>query len=120
MIFYDFPKCTIEPIMYNDNEGSLHIVLKITHYVNVPPWKGNPVDCMSDLDYYGYVSLEWEVDEATFYPNDESLTGYSIDKNIVLDLLSLSERDDIQTYLERFMKEIDRGDESDVICHFIG
>ena len=120
MIFYDFPKCTIEPIMYNDKEGSLHIVLKITHYVIVPPWKGNPVDCMSDLDYYGYVSLEWEVDEATFYPNDEGCAKISIDKNIVLDLLSLSERDDIQSYLESFMADIDRGDESDVICHFIG
>lgn len=120
MIFYDFPECTIEPIMYNDYEGSLRIVLKITHYIIVPPWKGNPVDCMSDLDFYGYVSLEWEVAEATFYPNDESLDGCPIDKSVVLDLLSLSERDDIQAYLESFMADIDRGDESDVICHFIG
>ena len=120
MIFCDFPECTIEHIRYNDYEGSLRLVLRITHYVIVPPWKGNPVDCMSDLDYYGYVSLEWEVDEATFYPNDEGCAEIPIDKNIVFDLLSLSERDDIQAYLESFMADIDRGDESDVICHFIG
>lgn len=120
MTKFDYPKYILEPFIYNNDEGSLHIVLKVTHYVIVPPWKGNPVDCMSDLDFFGYVSLEWEVAEATFYPNDEGCAKISIDKNIVLDLLSLSERDDIQAYLENFMQDIDRGDESDIICHFIG
>ena len=36
----------------------------------VPPWRGNPYECPSDLDYYGYSVVEYDIlkmDEKTSF-----------------------------------------------------
>ena len=36
-------------------------LVEMTYYVNVKPWKGSAHNCPSDLDYYGYTEVEFEV-----------------------------------------------------------
>ena len=33
----------------------------VTHFEHTPPWRGHPHECPSDLDYYGYTELEYNV-----------------------------------------------------------
>lgn len=30
-------------------------------YIKVPPWKGSVMTCPSDLDYYGYTDISYEI-----------------------------------------------------------
>jgi len=34
---------------------------EITHYRNVKPWRGSAQSCPSDLDWYGYTEIEFEL-----------------------------------------------------------
>jgi hypothetical protein len=34
---------------------------KVTYYNKVKPWKGCISNCPSDMDYYGYTEIEYEV-----------------------------------------------------------
>jgi len=35
--------------------------IEVTSYNYTPPWRGNPHECPSDLDYYGYIEAEYIV-----------------------------------------------------------
>jgi len=34
---------------------------KVTSFLRVPAWKGSAHNCPSDLDYYGYTEIEFEL-----------------------------------------------------------
>ena len=71
--FETIPHYVISPYVYNEREGDLAIHSKITDYLYIPPWSGNIMDCHSDLDYYGYENMEWDVDYCVFYDYDENV-----------------------------------------------
>ena len=39
-----------------------------TYVLVVPPWKGSAHTCPSDLDYYGYAEVEFDVYDRKGYP----------------------------------------------------
>lgn len=41
----------------------VEIDVNIAHYLHVPPWNGNMLDCPSDLDATGYTEVEYEIVE---------------------------------------------------------
>ena len=41
--------------------GGLPCQIAVTDFLEVPPWRGNPYDCPSDRDWYGYSYVEWEI-----------------------------------------------------------
>lgn len=40
----------------------------VTHFKVVPPWKGSPRSCPSDLDYTGYTDFEYQIHDRKGYP----------------------------------------------------
>lgn len=40
----------------------------ILTYIKVPPWKGSAMSAPSDLDYYGYTDLEYDILDRKGYP----------------------------------------------------
>jgi hypothetical protein len=34
---------------------------RVESFTHVEPWKGNIMDCPSDMDYYGYTECEWSI-----------------------------------------------------------
>lgn len=36
-------------------------VVKVTYFNKVKPWSGPPENCQSDLDWYGYTEVEYEL-----------------------------------------------------------
>ena len=40
----------------------------IESFNDVPPWKGSASTCPSDVDYYGYVDIEWFLIDRKGYP----------------------------------------------------
>ena len=69
--FETIPPYVISPFTYEQREGELAIHAKIEDYLYIPPWNGNIMDCTSDLDYYGYENLDWDVDYCVFYDEDK-------------------------------------------------
>ena len=47
----------------NGQIEDIEIDVNITHYLRVPPWNGNMLDCPSDLDATGYTEVEYEIVE---------------------------------------------------------
>lgn len=47
----------------NGQIEDIEIDVNITHYLHVPPWNGNMLDCPSDLDATGYTEVEYEIVE---------------------------------------------------------
>lgn len=71
--FETIPPYVLSPFTYEQREGELAIHAKIEDYLYIPPWKGNIMDCNSDLDCYGYENLDWDVDYCVFYDDDEQV-----------------------------------------------
>ena len=42
-------------------------LLEVTYYKKIPHWKGSPLMCPSDLDYYGYTEVEFEIRDSKGY-----------------------------------------------------
>lgn len=36
-------------------------LIEVTHYHRVAPWKGSAYSCPSDVDWYGYEEIDWQV-----------------------------------------------------------
>lgn len=36
-------------------------MVRVTHFVEVKPWRGPASTCPSDWDYYGYTEMDWFV-----------------------------------------------------------
>ena len=47
----------------NGQIEDIEIDVNFTHYLHVPPWSGNLLDCPSDLDASGYTEVEYEIVE---------------------------------------------------------
>ena len=47
---------------------SIPCLLDVTYFKKVEPWKGSPHTCPSDVDYYGYLEIEYEVLDRKGYP----------------------------------------------------
>ena len=50
-------------IEINGEIEDIEIDVNITHYLRVPPWRGNILNCPSDLDASGYTEVEYEIVE---------------------------------------------------------
>ena len=42
--------------------------IHVDSYVNVAPFMGSPWECYSDLDYYGYIEIEYTILDRKGYP----------------------------------------------------
>ena len=47
---------------------SIPCLLDVTTFKQVKPWKGSPSTCPSDIDYYGYLEIEYDVLDRKGYP----------------------------------------------------
>ena len=63
---------------HEGEKGELEVLPVVVDYLHSPPWNGNPYDCPSDLDYYGYTDLEWEIEKSIFHPDDEGKSAVEI------------------------------------------
>jgi len=45
-------------------------LIEVTSFLDVKPWKGSAQNCPSDLDYYGYIEIEFTVRDRKGYPAD--------------------------------------------------
>ena len=45
----------------NGQIEDIEIDVNVTHYLHVPPWRGNIYDCPSDIDATGFTTLEYEI-----------------------------------------------------------
>lgn len=69
-------------------------LLYITSYTYQPPFKGSPQNCDSDLDYYGYEEIEWEV---------YNLNGFRM--KFLEDISTKDEKDDATAFLSSYMRK---------------
>lgn len=45
----------------NTTVAGIPAVVRVTHFLEVKPWRGPACSCPSDWDYYGYTEIEFEV-----------------------------------------------------------
>mgnify|MGYP001164724892 CR=1 FL=1 len=110
-----------EFIIYDwlDRESTeLRLTICLDKYLVIAPWRGNPLDCPSDEDWYGYTTLEWHINRAEEFEWFESVgyvsNGvYPPNKNI----LTQKEIDTIEEELVSYLRSVDEDDPSD-ICKF--
>lgn len=58
-------------------------LIGVMTYANVKPWKGSAHSCPSDLDYYGYCEMEYDVlDRKGYMANwlSKKITDYDIER----------------------------------------
>lgn len=51
--------------------GEIAVFPVVVDYKHIPPWNGSALNCPSDVDWYVYTSLEWEIKRCVFYPEEE-------------------------------------------------
>ena len=66
----------------------------LTDYVFQSPWKGSAHTCPSDLDYYGYEDMEYEL---------YNLRGYRM--QFLEKLLTQQDKDKIEEFVSKYMTE---------------
>lgn len=113
---FSYPEYTLSPFFYNGEEGCLALILRITHYLHVPPWRGSVHTCYSDEDFYGYTNIEWEIVQATFIPFDRDTVK---EISCTLNLLSGEQSGKVEEYLKQFMFDVSREQDEDVICNIV-
>ena len=101
-----------------DRESTeLRLTICLDKYLVIAPWRGNPLDCPSDEDWYGYTTLEWHINRAEEFEWFESV-GYVSNgvyppkKNI----LTQKEIDTIEEELVSYLRSAD--DDPSDICKF--
>lgn len=48
-------------IVFDHRIQNIPCQIEVTYFHHQPPWPGSPHTCDSDMDYYGYTELEYNV-----------------------------------------------------------
>lgn len=47
--------------VFDQDDHTIYLELEVTHFFEQKPHKGSAWTCDSDVDYYGYIDIDWEV-----------------------------------------------------------
>ena len=68
----------------------------VTHFIQVPPWPGDAHTAPSDLDYYGYTEVEWELYDRKGYRAEWLEKKMTSKDRTELEMFLLSRREKLQ------------------------
>lgn len=96
--------------------GEIAVFPVVVDYKHIPPWKGSALNCPSDVDWYGYTLLEWEIKRCVFFQEDEG--EEAVDVVLTKKDFSQEHLDKIEQYILEFCLDVSRESHYDdsVMC----